>query len=366
MDYKEKYEMALEIAQEMLATIKMLRLQLHPQDPFLELTESEDESIRKAMINYFTNGKEYLSLTPYSKEDYIAWLEKQSEQKPADKVEPKFKVGDWIVNNTNKATFLISSVNNGYCTLKDTEGKSYSPCLPPTEDDYHLWTIQDAKDGDVLTNKYGDVMLFKGITDDRHICGYCQYSAENRKLYNECSDFPNYYPSTKEQRDTLMKAMADAGYTFDFEKKELKKIEEEFNGEDYGIDSLWHAQNILERTLGCVEGYQSDDGILEHKCAITAVKKLYGQKSAWSEEDESHIRYLIECLEHCKKGVSLTMTTSTAQEYIDWLKSLRTQSHYKPSNEQLDSLYDVLNPCDGFNREVLESLYEDLKKLREK
>ena len=31
------------------------------------------------------------------------------------------------------------------------------------------------------------------------------------------------YPATKEQRDTLIKAMADAGYTFDFEKKELKK-----------------------------------------------------------------------------------------------------------------------------------------------
>lgn len=84
MDYKEKYEMALEIAQEMLATIKMLRLQLHPQDLFLELTESEDESIRKAMINYFTNGKEYLSLTPYSKEDYIAWLEKQGDQKSVE------------------------------------------------------------------------------------------------------------------------------------------------------------------------------------------------------------------------------------------------------------------------------------------
>ena len=34
------------------------------------------------------------------------------------------------------------------------------------------------------------------------------------------------HPSTKEQRDTLMKAIADAGYIFDIEKKELKKIEQ--------------------------------------------------------------------------------------------------------------------------------------------
>ena len=65
----------------------------------------------------------------------------------------------------------------------------------------------------------------------------------------------------------------------DVEKKEFKKIEdEEYNGEDYGIDGLWHAKNILEKTLGKVSGYQTDDGILSHQCAITAIKKLYEQK----------------------------------------------------------------------------------------
>ena len=58
---------------------------------------------------------------------------------------------------------------------------------------------------------------------------------------------------------------------------------------DYGIDSLYHAQRILEKTLGKVDGYQSDDGILEHKCAISAVKKLYEQKPAWKREDEQNL-----------------------------------------------------------------------------
>lgn len=47
------------------------------------------------------------------------------------------------------------------------------------------------------------------------------------------------------------------------------------NGEDYGIDGLYHAINILEKTVGKVAGYQSDDGILSHKAAINAVKELY-------------------------------------------------------------------------------------------
>ena len=37
------------------------------------------------------------------------------------------------------------------------------------------------------------------------------------------ADIEDVKPATKEQRDALEKAMADAGYTFDFEKKELKK-----------------------------------------------------------------------------------------------------------------------------------------------
>jgi hypothetical protein len=126
-------------------------------------------------------------------------------------------------------------------------------------------------------------------------------------------------PATKEQRDTLIKAMTDAGYTFDFEKKELKKIEEEYSGEDYGIDSLFHAQRILEKTLGKVEGYQSDDGILEHKCAISAIKKLYRQKPAWSGEDD----YNLQCMIAKVNNDIQNGNVGRNQELIDWLKSIK-------------------------------------------
>ena len=74
--------------------------------------------------------------------------------------------------------------------------------------------------------------------------------------------------------------------------------DEEYNGEDYGIDSLYHAQRILEKTLGKVDGYQTDDGILSHKCAITAVKKLCEQKPKWSNDDE---QYLLVCKNALRK-----------------------------------------------------------------
>ena len=44
---------------------------------FPELKESEDERIRKELIKYFSEGREYLSLIPYNKEEVLTWLEKQ-------------------------------------------------------------------------------------------------------------------------------------------------------------------------------------------------------------------------------------------------------------------------------------------------
>ncbi len=117
------------------------------------------------------------------------------------------------------------------------------------------------------------------------------------------------------------------------EKKGEKKPIEEVNGDDYGIDGLWHAQRILKKTLGDVEGYQSDDGILEHKAAITAIKKLHEQNYAWSDEDEKMLQNILECLRHGWKKLPTDIL-----KYESWLKSLRPQNNWKPSNEQLECL----------------------------
>lgn len=58
---------------------------------FPQLKESEDERIRKALImaiNNICNGDEGLvTFNGFSKEQVLTWLEKQGEQKPADKCE---------------------------------------------------------------------------------------------------------------------------------------------------------------------------------------------------------------------------------------------------------------------------------------
>ena len=109
------------------------------------------------------------------------------------------------------------------------------------------------------------------------------------------------------------------------EKNGEQKAIEEVNGEDYGIDALWHAQRILEKTLGSVDGYQSDDGILDHKAAITIVKKLYEQKPVeWNEEDERLFQIVIDILD--RENHSGKLSTTDLIACVRKLKSIKPQA----------------------------------------
>ena len=266
-------------------------------------------------------------------------IEKQGEQKPADKVEPKFKVGDWCIDNEDGTIFQIVKVLDNTYRYRTNEGKEYYCSHYSLELDARFWTISDAKEGDVLVDSLGNVCIYQEPSTKLMYHSHCY---GNHKFFIPIvgsHEIVGSYPATKEQRDQLEKAMADAGYAFDFEKKELKEIEnEEYDGEDYGIDSLWHAKNILEKTLGEVEGYQTDDGILDHKCAISFIDKLYKQKPAeWSEEDESNFQGIIDELK-ANKHHAPDYDLPTYNRFLSCFKSLKERYVWKPSNEQTDAL----------------------------
>jgi len=99
---------------------------------FPGLVESEEERIRKRLIGvvelYYGNTDEQ------EKKDCLAWLEKQGKNKPqgksaleaikeekvdnANKAEPKFHEGDWVVTDKGD-TIQIAAVNSGYYTVNN-------------------------------------------------------------------------------------------------------------------------------------------------------------------------------------------------------------------------------------------------------
>lgn len=82
MDYKKKYENALEWARQVInGECGFIRKDV--EEVFPELKESEDERIRKGMLQGFKDygEPEYVWWAGVKVKECIAWLEKQDEQK---------------------------------------------------------------------------------------------------------------------------------------------------------------------------------------------------------------------------------------------------------------------------------------------
>lgn len=231
MDYEQRYKEALDEAK---AIHKAIKQDLKPviEQIFPELAESEDERIRKAIIcgmNALKKGNRIYFADIYI-DDILAWLEKQGEQKSANKVEPKFNLYDWVV--TDKGDVVqIEAVNNGYYTLFN--GMDFN--MSYVDKCWHLWTNQDIKDGDILCTYECDkpkiIFILKTAPKNPYILKYhCYYNimypyfesdSETGCLAVNDGDLK---PATKEQCDLLFKEIKKAGYKWNKNKKELKRL----------------------------------------------------------------------------------------------------------------------------------------------
>ena len=98
-----------------------------------------------------------------------------------------------------------------------------------------------------------------------------------------------------------------------------------------------------------------------HKDAIAWLEKQGEQKPAWSEEDDTFFKAIIRDIENTQY-----ISEDAKKDRITWLKSLRPQNTWKPSDEQMKLLREVQQALlgkDCHNRFV-NFMYE-LKRLRE-
>lgn len=168
--------------------------------------------------NYSTDNTKMFSLN-----DIDEIIEKMNEQKPADKVEPKFHEGDWVIDKqgiVHQITNVIENVTYhtyGY----DVVGGGY---FNDDAEEVRLWTIQDAKDGDVLVASDGSIFIYK-YQRNNSVVYYIAVTSCNDLVINE-NDYSwenknACHPATKEQRELLFAKMKEAGYEWDNIKHKL-------------------------------------------------------------------------------------------------------------------------------------------------
>lgn len=224
------------------------------------MSNKDDERLRKNTISFL---KEFADLGYENAVECIDWLEKQGEQKPqgksaleaikeenvdnANKIEPKFKVGDWIISSVLGTAHIIGTNDSNEFQLEYIDGKQKFSSIDYVNYAYDKWTINYAKNGNVLAlswledkNLWEKIIFFKkyhsegikGICSMPCVEGYGKTFkngkmafTDEKVLYYSKTWICKLHPATKEQRDALMKAINDAGYEWDTEKKELKKKE---------------------------------------------------------------------------------------------------------------------------------------------
>ena len=414
---------------------------------FPELRESEDDRIRKELIEFIRHGNCVFDSLE-QKNRFWAWLEKQGDQKSADKVESKFKVGDWVVYNrddSSREIIQVYDIRDGRYYFTDNIHLSWS--VKECDEKCHLWTIQDAKDGDALqANKFTLIFdsLAKDVDGNTVISSW--YFCDNKKFYGMGTSKPDLWdieeitPATKEQCDFLFQKMKEAGYEWDAEKKELKKIEQkhvDVSIKEKAHQIAWemskHYDPLLSKESWCemaaldmaswlekqgeqkptpkfkigdtihkigentvfpmtIEKIEDGDYVCNNSHSFVNIKfqdyyELVEQKPSWSEEDEEKLNTIIEVLgdnsllvqwfkslkdsvqpqskqewsEEDEKMLNKIIDELTPygecpdypspeeqeyyytrQEMIDWLKAIKHKKHWKPSEEQLGTLYNNL------------------------
>ena len=293
---------------------------------FPELREVDDEEIRKTLISYFNTcaGDYYGELKLV---DILAWLEKQNpnidkankeywrgyregkqevldkyaelekqgenkltelvEQNPIGNPEPKFQNGQWITNGDY--TWKIVEVKLLDYILQSQDGNIVDDTISHVDEQFHLFTIKDAKDGDVLFMENASancIFIYKSFNNGI-INKYASYNnfgfeGEHYLVLND----GYVIPTTKEQRDILFQKMKESGYEWDVEKKELKKIEQksaEWSEED---------EKMCQETIDWFEkkcfpyALESENPARESIKWLKSLKTRVQPKQEWSEEDE--------------------------------------------------------------------------------
>ena len=403
------YDEALERAKKVhkyssdLAEIKRM------EEIFPELNWGEDE-IKKDIV---AAVETYGDFTQCRKEEIYAWLKRQgenksiiemkspeesleisskeyneivndclySELKTNNNVKAKFNIGDWVIWD-NKVICYIDNIYQGkeslMYTITDTNNMTCSYSVKDFDNNAHSWIVQDAKDGDVLAVNWqeGDdswekIIIFKkyhekgveGLTNTPCVEGYGNTFKNGKLAFHE--EVPYFsqtwtvilHPATKEQRDLLFQKTKEAGYEWDVEKKELKKIEQKPNFCHHEVD----LSNCSEEY--CKAYYDGWNNCNQQHAQLEAE-----QKHTWSEEDEKMCQNLLECLRNGWKKLPADVSKCES-----WLKSLKEKYSWKPTDEQIKALDYVINlmassesPTENdYYYNVFKDMRTHLKKLKE-
>lgn len=243
-------------------------------------------------------------------------------------IEPKFHEEDWVVDSQlliHQIERVVENVTThtfGY----DIVGGGY---FNDNNEDIHLWTIEDAKDGDILCTYECDepkiVFILKGMPKKHYALRYhCYYNvmypyfAPDTEKGCLAPNDEDVKPATKEQRNLLFQKMKEAGYKWNPDNKTLEKLQKfkvgdrvrhkTYTGERNIVTEIKDTHYILDDELALLFISQDDYELVPNKFDITTLKPFdkvlvrHNKDNKWCCSFFSHIDKDLHS--HCYKFVT--------------------------------------------------------------
>ena len=136
--------------------------------------------------------------------------------KAGKSVKPKFNEKDWIVD-LNGNLYNVEQVTDKRYLLKDKDNHTIEKTINATDYSMHLWTIDDAKPGDILASREWIVILDK-LTCNKNIVSKLAYYTFNPTMMiaNDKEPFLSHLfkPATASEKKKLFDMMDKKGYVF--------------------------------------------------------------------------------------------------------------------------------------------------------
>lgn len=296
----------------------------------LKRKESEDERIRKALIDGFTVMKESKNCgKTFSNHNIpvvgiLAWLEKQNKK---DKLIQE--LGEYKVKYIQETLEKASTMNN-----KDNEKirKTISDILLIDSDE-----IREILDANNVLMQDIDTWLEKQN-------GQKPVPDWMPKFLDELRAKKNYF-DWDEHKDIEGYILAIINW--------MKP--NYFNRKDDEHKPAWSKEDeswLEEMELMCLNFSNDTDYREKFSTWLKHLKDKVQPKQEWSEEDRIHYNKCLQYLE----------SISPRKEDIKWFKSIRPKKQWRPSEKQINALSDVLSLKD-IKYDVLSELLKDLKQL---
>ena len=362
---------------------------------FPELAESEDERIRKWLIDLVKRESGFNGTFP-SQSQVLSWLEKQKEPSDPDEMmnHPLYlegfdvgrKVGqvekEQKPDNLDESNKIAAAYQLG--RSDERKQKEQKPVERATMRDFNYH--EGESDKKAWSRLLAILNYAEATSDDtpgEEIQALTNWIEGKQKPVEHLSVMDDFdldgNPKQKSTKWSDVDEMHRSGIV-----RNLKFLKDRGNCSDLVKDTLQRRINWLEslcpqqkqewseedekRLNAVIELLENTSAIhpnYSHRKLIIWLQDLRPQsKQEWSEEDEANFKWFDKFFR--AESVIANGRDIPQDKYL-WFKSLRPQKNWKPSEEQMDALrycYKYWSMRDGY-KEVLESLYNDLKKLKE-